>query len=303
MNARAVDALSRVIHASMQRKQTAAGIAADVDAAGMLMSRETAAELAALREHPEPLPDDQFAEIRARAEAATPGPWCTDDWEIYQGAEYQPGLSEWIGETCRGKTTVEQDRADAAFIAAARTDVPVLLDHVTALEQQRERRRIRLIALQNDALDMRGALSPNGQARKVPMQLGETLLPAVEWLIARVSELELERHSTNEALSDAVAALRERDARIAELEAQLPPKSDVVLPARFITDAMANVPQSLPRCPVCTFVPAYCTCFGKTHQFDPERLGVSDAKRRLANCVGCGQPRSAACHTEGGEPQ
>jgi hypothetical protein len=79
--------------------------------------------------------------IEARTNAATPGPWCTDAWEIYQGTEYQPGLSAWIGETCRGTSTPEQDRADAAFIAAARTDIPALLDQVrrltAALEQIR----------------------------------------------------------------------------------------------------------------------------------------------------------------------
>ncbi|MFB8772155.1 hypothetical protein [Streptomyces broussonetiae] len=58
------------------------------------------------------------------------------------------------------------------------------------LEAQRERRRARLVALQNDALNMRGALSPMGEDRKVPFALGETLTPAVEWLISRVAELE-----------------------------------------------------------------------------------------------------------------
>ncbi|MDX3074582.1 hypothetical protein [Streptomyces sp. MI02-7b] len=49
MNARAINAAAGVILASMQRKQTAAGIAADVEAAGLLMSPETAAELETLR--------------------------------------------------------------------------------------------------------------------------------------------------------------------------------------------------------------------------------------------------------------
>jgi hypothetical protein len=61
---------------------------------------------------------------------------------------------------------------------------------VAELAAQRERRRVRLVALQNDALNMRGALSPNGFPRRVPMPLGETLLPAVEWLLGRVAELE-----------------------------------------------------------------------------------------------------------------
>ncbi|MEU0991634.1 hypothetical protein [Streptomyces sp. NPDC005953] len=65
-----------------------------------------------------------------------------------------------------------------------------LRERVVELEAQRERRRGRLVALQNDALDMRGSLSPHGEARKVPFPLGETLTPAVEWLVARVAELE-----------------------------------------------------------------------------------------------------------------
>lgn len=49
MNARSVNALAGVIHAAMQTHQTAAGIAVAVEAAGLLMSPETAAELAQLR--------------------------------------------------------------------------------------------------------------------------------------------------------------------------------------------------------------------------------------------------------------
>ncbi|MEU5772622.1 hypothetical protein ABZ819_04870 [Streptomyces venezuelae] len=78
------------------------------------------------------------AEIRERAEATTPGPWCTDAWEIYQGTEYQPGLSQWIGETCRGTSTPEQDRADAAFVAHAREDVPALLAELAAVRAERD---------------------------------------------------------------------------------------------------------------------------------------------------------------------
>jgi hypothetical protein len=40
----------------------------------------------------------------------------------------------------------------------------------------------------------------------------------LEQLRARVAELEAERHSTNESLDDAVAAIRVKDQRIAELE-------------------------------------------------------------------------------------
>ncbi|MFB7866960.1 hypothetical protein [Streptomyces sp. NPDC056069] len=81
--------------------------------------------------------EQQLAEILARANAATAGPWCTDSWEIYQGEEYVPGLSFWIGETCRGTADLEQDRADAAFVAAARTDVPALVAEVSRLRAER----------------------------------------------------------------------------------------------------------------------------------------------------------------------
>ncbi|MGN7137298.1 hypothetical protein [Streptomyces pseudogriseolus] len=52
-----------------------------------------------------------------------------------------------------------------------------------------ERRQADLIALRNDALAVRGSLAPADGPRAVPFQLGETLAPAVDWLIARVAEL------------------------------------------------------------------------------------------------------------------
>lgn len=80
-----------------------------------------------------PLSLEREAEIRARAAAATPGPWCTDGWEIHQGTEFEPG-AEWIGETCRGPVEeMPQSEANAAFVAGAREDVPVLLAEVDRL--------------------------------------------------------------------------------------------------------------------------------------------------------------------------
>ncbi|WP_265560780.1 hypothetical protein [Streptomyces hygroscopicus] len=95
-----------------------------------------------------PLTDQQLDEIDARAKAATPGPWCTDSWEIYQGTEYEAG-AEWIGETCRGRVEgLAQDRADAAFVAAARTDVPQLVAEVRRL-------RARVAELERPAVEKR----------------------------------------------------------------------------------------------------------------------------------------------------
>jgi hypothetical protein len=82
-----------------------------------------------------PLTEQQLDDIDARQQAATEGPWCTDSWEIYQGTEYLPGISQWIGETCRGTSSPEQDRADAEFVAHARTDVPALLAEIRRLRE------------------------------------------------------------------------------------------------------------------------------------------------------------------------
>jgi hypothetical protein len=96
----------------------------------------------------QPLDLDQ---IEARANAATPGPWCTDSWEIYQDSEYQPGISFWIGETCRADE--ENDgRADAEFVAAARTDVPAMAAEIRRL-------RAELADLQTVAVHARSALA------------------------------------------------------------------------------------------------------------------------------------------------
>lgn len=86
-----------------------------------------------------PLSPEFLARLRELADAATPGPWCTDIWEIYQGTEYQPGISEWIGETCRGRVEgLAQDKADASFVAAAREAVPALLAEVERLRADRD---------------------------------------------------------------------------------------------------------------------------------------------------------------------
>ncbi|MEU6597926.1 hypothetical protein [Streptomyces flaveolus] len=109
----------------------------------------------------------------------------------------------------------EQDQARQHPVARK------LLDRVTELEAQRDRRRVRLIAAEADLLAVRGMLSPAGEARRIPdgIEIHERVAPAVEWLLNRVAELEAERHSTNEALSEAAEALRESRDRIAELEA------------------------------------------------------------------------------------
>lgn len=101
------------------------------------------------------------------------------------------------------------DLAISEASAEKAAEIERLRGRVTELEAQRDRRRERLVSLQNDALNMRGALSPNGEKRKIPMPLGAALTPAVEWLINRVAEeaAEIDRLSTE--LAKAHAAICE----------------------------------------------------------------------------------------------
>ncbi|WP_048572825.1 hypothetical protein [Streptomyces leeuwenhoekii] len=63
---------------------------------------------------------------------------------------------------------------------------------VVALEEQRDRRRVRLIAAESDLLNVRGLLSPAGEPRRIPadIQIHERVAPAIEWLLNRIVELE-----------------------------------------------------------------------------------------------------------------
>lgn len=75
---------------------------------------------------------------------------------------------------------------------------------ITTLVARVDRYRAELTALRNDALSMRGSLSPNGGDRKVPFELGQTLAPAVDWLIARVAELETAQGTVYRASHDSI---------------------------------------------------------------------------------------------------
>ncbi|MFH8380672.1 hypothetical protein ACH4E7_06980 [Kitasatospora sp. NPDC018058] len=73
--------------------------------------------------------------IQARADAATDGPWTVDDSEIEADIIAASG---WIART---DSEFSEDRANAEFIAAARTDVEQLLARVRELEAETERLR------------------------------------------------------------------------------------------------------------------------------------------------------------------
>jgi len=87
------------------------------------LDQQFAVVLAALT--PPPLPAD-LAEIQARADAATPGPWAMTSQGGIEPANYSGP-----GEDFTSIAAVREDR-DWAFIAHARTDVPALVAELTA---------------------------------------------------------------------------------------------------------------------------------------------------------------------------
>lgn len=87
-----------------------------------------------------PLSAERLAEIRARAEAATPGPWRQDvmyvDAVVPQG---RPGGEVIIQcyPTVRHLNAVVPVKANAAFVAHSRKDVPELLAEIERLTAER----------------------------------------------------------------------------------------------------------------------------------------------------------------------
>lgn len=144
-----------------------------------------------------------IAAIRARAEAATPGPW-----EHYEHPEREsddphdrsddvrlPGGTSWR----HNPIAVETRHHDAAFIASARTDVPALCDALEAAEL--EIRTLRTIH----------ACLPSGLEHEVNVQRDRA-----EAAEARVKELEARcQHSIDSANFAATNAIRELEARLA----------------------------------------------------------------------------------------
>lgn len=93
------------------------------------------------------LTDDDVRAIQQRAKQVTPGPWESNRWTIT--ADASNAVDHMIGRVWRGP--LEDDPwhfRDAAFIAAARTDVPALcadlLDARVEIERLRKERVVKL---------------------------------------------------------------------------------------------------------------------------------------------------------------
>ena len=158
----------------------------------------------------EALSPERLAEIREREQAATRGPWnVTEDRELLtRWVSSEDGALD-IGFGYVGNRT--QD--DAAFVAAARTDVPALLaeiDRLTALlEFERED-----IATWRDKAKRRGAA-----IKKLNARVAELERPEIERKRAEVRQSFMElaaqarEDCDHEGASSVECELREREAQ------------------------------------------------------------------------------------------
>ena len=91
------------------------------------------------------LDEKRLAEIRARVEAATPGPWEVDD--KYSDKFVVCELDEYVAVSASADADIGLDGGpDAEFIAHARRDIPDLLDDLDALRAERDKLLLELVA-------------------------------------------------------------------------------------------------------------------------------------------------------------
>jgi hypothetical protein len=87
--------------------------------------------------------DERKKEIRALADAATPGPW-----DVHHSHDQTGYPCYYIhGVSGAGKRDERRLKANASLMEAARTAVPEMLDHIEELEVKIERQRLRYIEL------------------------------------------------------------------------------------------------------------------------------------------------------------
>lgn len=113
----------------------------------------------------EPMTEEQLLAIKARAEAATPGPWGIEHVErrIWAGSERVCFL---FGQDRR------QNENNGVFIAHAREDVPALLEEVERLRAAVERLRKQLDGLKKIAAFYMGCTSHPQWEKKYKLQWG-----------------------------------------------------------------------------------------------------------------------------------
>jgi len=139
---------------------------------------------------------DRLAQIKARAEAATPGPWevvdgfTTDPLVMVDGAVVRVDVTS-------GEASV-QDWRDGAFIASARTDVPWLVEQVERLERWKV-----------EAIEVMTSLPELGTALGLPLGVQITG-PAALAAVARLTAERDAFRKREECLSNEVEWWKER---------------------------------------------------------------------------------------------
>lgn len=81
---------------------------------------------------------DRLAEIKARAEKATPGPWEDGPPAWYRGRTNPEHGKRPITAGAEGTLANVYGAGNAAFVAHAREDIPYLLARIAALEAERD---------------------------------------------------------------------------------------------------------------------------------------------------------------------
>lgn len=102
----------------------------------------------------EPMTEERIFEIKARAKAATPGPWVADEHAFSVNLGYNQDHKRTHGYGCGNNFVCDlndgeyheyyredEQRANADFIAHAREDVPALLEEVERLRAENERQK------------------------------------------------------------------------------------------------------------------------------------------------------------------
>lgn len=139
-----------------------------------------------------PLTEERIREIRERVEKATPGPWFTMNYCGIGDPEVDAMVRRHAGGGIDVKTVLIHEKdlvtgadftkfyrapqcaADAAFIAAARQDVPDLLAEVTRLREREAvlARAVRLMQAEIDAQESNAIACAEGGTPKPATETG-----------------------------------------------------------------------------------------------------------------------------------
>lgn len=202
----------------------------------------------------------QLDDIQTRANAATPGPW-------EEHKPYGPDFYAYLrGPYLRGVGTLnfgdgEGAEADREFVKHAREDVDALLAEIHRL-------RAHVAELEGPAVYARAALAALCYDLEDP---GTNALGALYELSRVTSGIDAPK-------DDATSALARHDAQTMRRCAEFVRDTYT---GDWADDAAATLERDA------DIHERGCPGFEKEYQ------GVSDAKRRLANCKHCGKPRAA----------